>query len=108
MEIDGVEQLQPDEALRRHRDGALILDVRESEERAQARIPGSIAIPLAALPGRLDDLPRDRPIIVQCAAGIRSQQAARFLQANGMDAANLMHGLQGWFRMGQPVDTDPE
>ncbi len=106
--VNGIEQLGPQEAAQRLSDGAVMVDVREPEERAQARIPGSLFIPLRLVPQRFDELPRDRPLILQCAAGMRSQQAAQFLEAQGFEVANLMHGIQGWYRMGNHVDVGPE
>ncbi len=106
--IDGIEQLAPAEAAARVEAGAVMVDVREPEERAQARIPGSLFIPLRLVPDRMHELPKDRPLILQCAAGMRSHQAAKFLQAQGFQVSNLMHGIQGWYRMGQTVDTGPE
>jgi rhodanese-related sulfurtransferase len=41
------------------------------------------------VPRRLDELPRDRPILVVCAAGVRSRMVAAFLRAQGLDAHNL-------------------
>jgi rhodanese-related sulfurtransferase len=41
-----------------------LLDVRQPGEHQQARIPGSILVPLPELPGRLDELDRDKPVVV--------------------------------------------
>ncbi len=106
--IDGIEQLTPAAAAERVQAGAIMVDVREPEERSQARIPGSLFVPLRLIPERMHELPKDRPLILQCAAGMRSHQAAKFLQAQGYEVANLMHGIQGWYRMGQTVDMGPE
>lgn len=104
MIVDGVEQLDAAAAARRVSEGAVMVDVREAEERAQARIPDSLWVPLSQLPQRFEELPR-RPLVMHCAGGARSHQAAKFLQQKGFHAANLMHGLHGWYRMGQPLDT---
>ncbi len=106
--IDGIEQLDPAAAAARMAAGAVMVDVREPEERAQARIPGTLFVPLRLLPSRLGELPKDKPLILQCAAGMRSHQAAKFLSNQGFEASNLMHGIQGWYRMGQHVDVGPE
>jgi phage shock protein E len=108
MEVNGIEQVDPATAQQRILQGAVMVDVREADERGQARIPGTIALPLSVLTERWQDLPIDRPLIIQCAAGARSQHAAQFLAAHGCRTANLMHGLGGWFRVGLPIDTDPE
>ncbi|HTY93348.1 MAG TPA: rhodanese-like domain-containing protein [Steroidobacteraceae bacterium] len=81
----------------------LVLDVRENWEREAARLPGTLDIPLMQLPGRVAELPRDRPIVVMCHGGVRSMQAARFLVHNGFtEVANLTGGIHAW-----ACDIDP-
>lgn len=74
----------------------LILDVRNANERDAGAIPGSIHIPLGELRGRLDELPRDKPIIVHCQSGQRSYTATRILTLNGFDAMNLSGSYLTW------------
>lgn len=107
MDVAGIPQLQPEEAANRLDQGAVLVDVREPEEHAQARVPGALFIPLRQIPQRLDELPRDTPLILMCAAGMRSQQAASYLANQGFEVANLMHGINGWYRTGHTVDTSP-
>lgn len=108
MKIDGVEQVEAHEALQLMQDGAVMVDVREPQERAAGRIPGTLALPMSRFEQEWQDLPRDRPLIMQCASGLRSHHAARLLTQEGLDACNLAHGIVGWYRMGQPIDTDSE
>jgi rhodanese-related sulfurtransferase len=76
-----------------------ILDVREPWELEICGLPESITIPLAGLPGRLDALPRDNPLIVLCHHGMRSERAVMWLRANGFDnAVNLAGGIDAWAR----------
>ena len=82
---------------------AYILDVREPDEVAQARIDGARHIPLGALVERLDEVPRDRPVYVMCHVGGRSAQATQYLEANGVDAVNITGGILEWYRAGLPV-----
>jgi phage shock protein E len=64
--------------------GALVVDVRTPDEFADGAYPGAINIPLAALQARMNELePRDRPIVLYCASGARSAQAARLLKQAG-------------------------
>ena len=72
---------------------AVVLDVREPLEWAMGTLPGSVEISLAFLPTSLDQLDRERPILVVCRAGNRSQVAAQFLQRNGFNVANMFGGL---------------
>jgi len=80
-----------------------LLDVREPAEVAAGKIGDCLTIPLAILPLRMNDLPRDRPLVVYCHMGGRSAQAARFLQEKGFrDVHNLSGGIQRWIN-----DIDP-
>lgn len=106
MQVSGVEQLDAPTAAQRLEAGAHLLDVREDHEWRQARVPGSVFVPMSQIQDRLSDVP-DGPLVVLCHSGMRSQQVAAWLKAQGRDAANLMHGIVGWARMGQPIDTDP-
>jgi rhodanese-related sulfurtransferase len=72
----------------------LVLDVRNPAEVAAARIPGSTAIPLVELRGRLDELPAGRELWVHCAAGQRAYYACRILTQHGFHARNLSGGLK--------------
>ncbi len=76
----------------------LLLDVREPEEFALARIDGAVLIPLRDLPERLDGLPKGKPIVVMCHHGIRSAHAVHHLRAAGLDALNLAGGIDAWSR----------
>jgi queuine tRNA-ribosyltransferase len=80
-----------------------ILDVREAQELAQARIEGAHHIPLGELVERLDEVPRDRTVYVMCHVGGRSAQATAYLEQQGVDAVNLEGGILAWYREGLPV-----
>jgi adenylyltransferase/sulfurtransferase len=74
-----------------------ILDVRQPEEEAEGTIPGARLVPLATLPERLDELPRDREILVHCKAGGRSSRAVAFLHQAGFPlAVNVAGGINAW------------
>ena len=75
----------------------LLLDVREPHEYDMARIEGGRLIPLRELPDRLDELERDREIVVYCHSGVRSAHAAQLLRSAGFNkAANLAGGIDAW------------
>jgi rhodanese-related sulfurtransferase/glyoxylase-like metal-dependent hydrolase (beta-lactamase superfamily II) len=74
----------------------LVLDVRNPKELAQGRIDGSVNIPLNHLRERMDELPRDRPVLVHCAGGYRSSIAAGMLQQQGIGVIELAGGLAAW------------
>jgi len=75
----------------------LVLDVRTAREWRRARIAGSINIPLGQLLDRLDEIPRDRPIVVHCTSGYRSSIAVSVLRAHGFDwVMELKGGISAW------------
>lgn len=75
----------------------LLLDVREPQEFAFAKIDGSLLIPLAQIPANLDQLKSAAGIAVICHHGIRSQQAAQYLSAQGLAPIfNLRGGIDAW------------
>ena len=64
--------------------GAKIIDVRTKGEFDDESFPGAINIPLNILPAKLEELgPKDKPIVLYCASGARSAQAARLLKQAG-------------------------
>ena len=99
------ERLGPDVAARRVSEGALLLDVRAPNERFDKRIKGSLAIPLTQLQARVDEVPRDRPVIVHCAGGYRSSIAASVLARAGVrDVSELAGGIAAWDQAHLPVE----
>jgi rhodanese-related sulfurtransferase len=94
-------EISVDELKRRHDAGEdlVLLDVREPDELATASIPWATTIPMAQIPVRMNELPRDKPIVVMCHHGGRSDRVAQFLNANGYDnAVNLDGGIDAWSR----------
>jgi rhodanese-related sulfurtransferase len=76
---------------------AVLLDVREPLEWKFCHVEGSLHIPMGEIPGRLAELPRDRPILVLCHVGQRSMQVTRFLHASGYGlASNVAGGIDAW------------
>jgi len=74
-----------------------LLDVREPEEMADGVIAGSVNIPMEDVEHRLDELPRDRDIIVVCHLGQRSAYITKKLNGLGYDRAiNLVGGMEAW------------
>ncbi len=63
--------------------GATVVDVRTEGEFRAGAYRGAINVPLRALSGRLDRIPRNRPVVVYCASGSRSATAARILKRAG-------------------------
>ena len=76
---------------------AFLLDVREPLELAVEQAPDAVNIPLGQLRSRLDELPRDREILVICRSGQRAYYATRTLLQNGFKARNLSGGMLSRF-----------
>jgi adenylyltransferase/sulfurtransferase len=74
-----------------------LLDVREPNEFQIGRIPGSTLIPLGEVPQRVNEIPRDKEIVVHCKMGGRSAKAAAFLRQHGYrNVKNLKGGILDW------------
>jgi rhodanese-related sulfurtransferase len=87
------------------KDGATVLDVRESDEYAAGHVPGAQLLPLGILPVRMQDLPENEPVYVLCQSGGRSAQAAELLHTAGIDVRNVVGGTSAWVSSGRPVET---
>ena len=83
-------------AWRQNKTPHFLLDVRQPEEFATAKIEGGVLIPLNELPGRLAELPKDLPLVVMCHHGMRSAHAVHHLREAGFDAHNLTGGIDAW------------
>ena len=78
-------------------DKVFILDVRNPEEFAICRIPGSTLIPLPELPQRFGELDKNVEMVVHCKSGMRSAKAVQFLRQQGFDKIkNLKGGILTW------------
>jgi len=80
---------------------AFVLDVREPDEYAAGHVPGAVSIPQADLALHLEEIPRQRTVLVACRSGLRSMASARFLKAIGYErVVNLNRGTLGWIAAG--------
>jgi rhodanese-related sulfurtransferase len=100
------------EADKRRREGAgarpLIVDVREPNEFADVRLEGVALVPMSTFATRFEELPKDRPLLLMCAAGNRSAAATAHLMRNGWtDVTNVAGGITEWERAGLPVVRGP-
>ncbi|MEZ4606484.1 MAG: rhodanese-like domain-containing protein [Deinococcales bacterium] len=89
------------EAKKRIEAGAILVDVREENEYQERHIPGSILIPLSVFADRFEELPKDKPLVMQCRSGARSGKATDFLLVRGYDnAVNMTGGIMAWAEAG--------
>lgn len=80
-----------------------LLDARRRAEYAGGRIPGAANIAHTRLLSRLNEVPKDRPILVNCQGGVRSARACSLLQKHGYNVTNLAGGFGAWAKAGAPV-----
>ena len=95
-----------DEAYAIYRQGdAFFVDVRELSEWNEFHAPGTTLISLGELASRLNEIPRDRPIVVVCRSGNRSQDGRDILLDAGFtNVASMDGGLNEWRSKGYPVE----
>jgi phage shock protein E len=77
--------------------GALLLDVRTPEEYTQGHLEGAVNIPVQVLPQRIADVgAKDRPVVVYCMSGGRSQSAADLLKRSGFQEVLNLGPMSAW------------
>jgi rhodanese-related sulfurtransferase len=99
IDVDRLEELMAE--------GAVVVDVREPMEFAQAHVPGATLIPMGRLTERLDELDRAAPVLLICRSGHRSAVMCEVLAGHGFDAINVAGGTLAWIRAGKPYETGP-
>lgn len=100
---DAAPLVEVTDAARRFRAGeAILLDVREPFELRQAAVEGALHIPMREVPARLSEIPKDRPVLVMCHHGGRSQAVADWLRPKGYRVENVAGGIDAW-----ACDVDP-
>ncbi len=83
---------------------AAVLDVREPAEYDAGHLPNAVSIPQADVGLRLDEIPKNRDLLVVCQGGNRSLRVAQFLSRVGYEHVhNLEGGTSGWTQAGNPI-----
>ncbi|MCS6890614.1 MAG: rhodanese family protein [Rhodovarius sp.] len=100
--------ISPAEASRLLAQGAVLIDVREPDEHARARIPGATNLPLSRLKEAELAVEAGKPVLFHCQSGARTAAAAADLaaKAGGCQAFIVEGGLSAWKRAGLPVAED--
>jgi rhodanese-related sulfurtransferase len=78
--------------------GAVMIDVRSAQEFASGQAPGTINIPLPELGSRLQEIPRNSPVVLCCASGTRSGMAKLMLRKNGF---SNVYNVGAWTKLVQ-------
>jgi rhodanese-related sulfurtransferase len=88
--------------------GAYLLDVRQPQDWDEYHIPGTTLIPLGELQSRVNELPKDKEIVVVCRSGNRSQQGRDILLGAGLEQVTSMAGgVSEWRASGYPTVSGP-
>ena len=102
-----IREVTPAQASEEQQQGAVLIDVRESEEVAQGRAKGAIHLSKGLIELRIEDAVPDAatPIICYCGGGYRSALAADNLQKMGYsNVASMSGGLKSWRNEGLPME----
>ena len=82
---------------------AQLIDVREPLELQICAVQGATPIPMQQIPSHLDELPRDKHLLVLCHHGGRSMRVTQFLRAKGFfQVTNVAGGIDAWAEQIEP------
>lgn len=86
----------------------VVIDVRPEAEYRAGHLPYARSLPLRELKQRLEELPRDKPIVAYCRGPfcLMAPQAVQMLQASGFRAARLEDGVAEWRSRGLPIEIE--
>jgi len=110
---DSLERMTPQEAFAAMSSGALLVDTRTEEQRRTAGdVPGALVIDRTVLEWRLDptsadcirEASYDVKVIVLCRQGYSSSLAAATLRQLGIDATDVIGGMEAWQADGLPTE----
>jgi len=100
---DSPPEISATEAADQLADDAVLLDVREQHEWDAGHAPQARHLAMSELSGRIDEVPKDIPVICVCHGGGRSSRVAMALHQAGYNALNLRGGMVAWDAAGLPV-----
>ena len=112
----GLARLSPHEAMTAAKGGALLVDTRTAAQRArQGELPGALVVDRTVLEWRLDPSCPHRipealpgvPVIVLCRQGYSSSLAAASLRVLGVDATDVIGGVEAWLSAGLALPGGP-
>lgn len=88
----------------------VVIDVRPEAEYRAGHLPYARSLPLRELKQRLDELPKDKPIVAYCRGPfcLMAPQAVQMLQASGFRAARLEDGVAEWRARGLPLEIETD
>ncbi len=100
-------EVSVDDAYQLVQTGTFVLDVSWPAEWDEYHMPNTTLIPLDQLYNRVNELPKDREILVVSHSAASSQQARDFLRSAGINAVSMAGGLSEWYAKGYPIEGAP-
>ena len=85
-----------------------LVDLREPDELLVSGIEGAINIPFSQFATKLDDIPKDKPVIVYCRVGDFSEQIAEILADRGYDVSHVEGGYNAYRKLTESTDAQPQ
>jgi len=107
--MEKAKEICPTTTLGKVLNGALIVDVRTKDEVEMVNfdVPNYINIPINELEDRIDEIPRDKEIVMVCLSGERSLKTTYFLMNAGYEHVfNMDDGILKWAAKGFPTKGD--
>jgi rhodanese-related sulfurtransferase len=101
-----IQQISAQEAYEHIKDGAFLLDVRESDEVSEIScdVENTLHIPMSLFQSKVQTIPKDKEIITICRSGGRSFVATQLLHVHGFENVfNLSGGIMAWENSGLPI-----
>ena len=88
---------------------AVLVDVREADELAQARLEEAVHVPMSAFNPERIPVDTGKKVVFICAQGARSEQVRQYVVARGIltEAYNMAGGLIAWAEAGLPLESGP-
>ena len=88
---------------------AVLVDVREANEVASARLAEAVHLPMSAFDAERIPTATGKKVVFVCAMGLRSEQVRQYVVSQGIldEAYNLAGGLKAWTQAGLPLETGP-
>ncbi|HEY4481966.1 MAG TPA: rhodanese-like domain-containing protein [Candidatus Brocadiaceae bacterium] len=103
-EVNNISPKQAKDLMDKEKD-VFVLDVRSEEEYKEVHIKDAHLIPIKELEQNINKIPKDKKIVVHCAAGKRSARACEMLKDKGLkELYNVAGGINKWQAEGYPVE----
>lgn len=83
-----------------------LIDARRPHEWEAGHIPGARPVEVNELPQAAAELDRERPIVLYCRSGSRSELAADALRSSGFDVHALAGGISAWVKEGRALEPE--